>query len=101
MVNKLIALNQTMTGSLVIECLRVYLIYRGNVLLGPPVVGMCPCRIYRDIEHITMTDGLRTLTFAFSEIQNPSPRSTLLQQLELSMETNILDNFKITTIQTS
>ena len=35
--------------------------------LEPPVVGMRPCRICRDIEYITMTDGPRTSTFAFSK----------------------------------
>ena len=35
--------------------------------LGPPVVGMQPCRICRDIEYMTMTDGSRTSTFAFSK----------------------------------
>ena len=36
--------------------------------LGPPVVGMRPCRICRDIEYMTMTDGPRTSTFAFSKV---------------------------------
>ena len=35
--------------------------------LEPSVVGMCPCGICRDIECTTMTDGLRTSTFAFSK----------------------------------
>ena len=40
--------------------------------LKPPVVGMCPCGTCGDVECTIMTDGLRTLTFAFSKIQNPS-----------------------------
>ena len=36
--------------------------------LRPPVVGMRPCRICRDIEYMTMTDGPRTSTFAFSKV---------------------------------
>ena len=67
--------------------------------LRPPVVGMCPCRICRDAEYITMTDGPRTLTFAFSknllQIQNPNPSPIKLLQLELSVETNVLDNFQM------
>ena len=40
--------------------------------LRPPVVGMRPCRICRDIEYMTMTDGPRTSTFAFSEVFSKS-----------------------------
>ena len=70
--------------------------------LEPPVVGMRPCRICRDIEYITMTDGPRTSTFAFSKVFSKSKIGTLssieLLQLALSMETNILDNFRVITI---
>ena len=40
--------------------------------LEPSVVGMRPCRICRDIEYITMTDGPRTSTFAFSKVFSKS-----------------------------
>ena len=70
--------------------------------LEPPVVGMRPCRICRDIEYMTITDGPRTSTFAFSKVFSKSKIGTLspteLLQLALSVETNILDNFRIATI---
>ena len=40
------------------------------------VVGVCPCRICRNIEYITTTDGPRTSTFAFSEILLPDQTTT-------------------------
>ena len=62
--------------------------------LRPPVVGMCPSRKRRDIEYITMTDGPRTSTFAFSEIRT-LPHRSIRYNTDYHGESDILDNFQI------
>ena len=60
--------------------------------LAPLVVGVRPCGTCGDVEHIAMTDGSRTLTFAFSKIRTP-PR-LICCNTDCHGEIDALDNFQ-------